>query len=142
MIRIFLMLVVGLVVAGCGPVQSTVEISQATVDIQAAHRLQAQKKAPYYFYKAKAYLLKAKDERAYSDFDEAKVLAQKAIELAQKAKEIASQDTASLLEENELKLEKSATDNVDASKDVEIMNVADQDELKKKNLQEDDDNLD
>lgn len=142
MIRIFLILIVGLLMYGCGPVQSTVEINRATVDVQTAYRLQAHKKAPYYFFKAKAYLLKAKDERAYSDFDEAKVLAKKATELALKAKEIASQDQAGLLEENELQLKKAATNHADAAQNIETMNVADQDELKKKSLQEDEDNLD
>ncbi|MBN2695007.1 DUF4398 domain-containing protein [bacterium] len=112
--------------SGCGPIQSTLEINQATVEIQSAYRVGAHKTAPYHYYKAKAYLYKAKDERAYSDFQEAKDLAEKARKLAAEAKAIASEDKSYLLEEGDLKLEKDATANVDASENIEIKNIADQ----------------
>jgi len=110
---------------GCGPIQSTLEINKAEVEIRMAYRVQAHKKAPYEFYKAKAYLFKAKDERAYSDFKEAAVFAKKAVELAKKAKLIAEKDQSGLLEENNLKLEKDALDTRDESVDIETINKVD-----------------
>ena len=126
---IFLIISLIFLMSGCGPVQSTMEINKAEVEIRMAHRVQASKKAPYEFYKAKAYLYKAKDERAYSDFKEASVFAKKAVELARKAKLIAEKDQSGLLEENNLKLEKDALDDRDESVDVETLNKVDKQKL-------------
>jgi len=133
----FLLLIILVGFYSCGPIQSTVEINQATVEIQSAYRVGANKTAPYYYYKAKSYLYKAKDERAYSDFAEAIKLAVESKKLAMKAREIADQDKSGLLEENELKLEKDATSTTDADIDVETKNVVDQKELQNKDVEND-----
>jgi hypothetical protein len=115
---------------GCGPVKSTMEINKAEVEIRMAYRVQASKKAPYEFYKAKAYLYKAKDERSYSDFKEASRFAKKAVALAKEAKLISEKDQSGLLEENNLKLEKDALDGRDESVDVETLNKVDSQKIK------------
>ena len=130
--HIFLIFSLFFLFFSCGPAQSTMEINRAEVEIRMAYRVQAAKKAPYEFYKAKAYLYKAKDERAYSDFKEAAKFAQKAVVLAQKAKKIAEQDQSGLLEENNLKLEKDALDHRDESVDVETLNKVDRQKLENK----------
>jgi len=119
---LFFMVLFLFVFMSCGPVRSTMEIHQAEVEVQSAYRVQAHKTAPYYYYKAKAYLTKAKNERAYSDFDEANLFASKSVKLAIKAKEIASKDESSLLEEKELKLRKDSTDNRDTDENIEYDN--------------------
>ncbi len=125
-ILLLTLLILSLFVVGCGPIQSTIEINQATVEIQSAYRVGAHKTAPYHYYKAKAYLYKSKDERAYSDFQESKDLAEKSRKLAIEAKAIALEDKSYLLEEGDLKLEKDATTDVDSSENIEIKNIADQ----------------
>ena len=129
---VFLIISLLFLMTGCGPVKSTMEINKAEVEIRMAYRVQASKKAPYEFYKAKAYLYKAKDERAYSDFKEASVFARKAVTLAKKAKIIAEKDQSGLLEENNIKLERDALDNRDESVDVETMNKVDKQKLENK----------
>jgi len=141
---LFVMITLLFLMLGCGPVSSTMEINKAEVEIRMAHRVQAAKKAPYYFYKAKAYLFKAKDERAYSDFKEAGIFAKKAVKLARKAKFISEKDDSGYIEENNLKLEKDSTDNRDESVDIETKNSVDRqkEEDKKKEVKDPDNNLD
>jgi len=146
---LFVMITLLFLMLGCGPVSSTMEINKAEVEIRMAHRVKAAKKAPYHFYKAKAYLFKAKDERAYSDFKESSRFAKKAVELAQKAKLIAEKDESGYLEENNLKLSKDSTDNRDESVDIETKNnierQKEEDEKKRnevKELENNSDNLD
>ena len=141
---LFVMIPLLFLMFSCGPVSSTMEINKAEVEIRMAYRVQAAKKAPYEFYKAKAYLYKAKDERAYSDFKEAAKFAKEAVRLAQKAKLIAEKDESGYLEENNLKLEKDSTDNRDESVDVETLNQVDKDKLEndKREVKTEDDNSD
>ena len=134
---IFFLIIFMFLAIGCGPVRSTMEIHKAEVEVQSAYRVQAHKKAPYHYYKAKAYLIKAKNERAYSDFDEANLFAEKAVKLALEAKMIASKDESSLLSEKELKLQKDATDTRDTDENIEILDKTDH-----KKINVDDDNLD
>ena len=141
---LFIMIPLLFLMFGCGPVSSTMEINKAEVEIRMAYRVQAAKKAPYHFYKAKAYLYKAKDERAYSDFKESARFAKQAVKLALEAKAIAEKDGAGYLEENNLKLEKDSSDNRDESVDVETLNKVDRDKLKndKREIKNNSDDLD
>ncbi len=81
----------------CGPVNSTLQIRKAELEIKKAYKYKANQKAPYEFYKAKAYLNKAKDEKAFSDFKEAEMFASISFELAKKAKEISKKDDVEVL---------------------------------------------
>lgn len=67
-----------LVVAGCGPVQSTAYLLDAEVQIEAARTAQADRLAPYEWTLANLYIHKAREEVGYSDFEAAVDFARKA----------------------------------------------------------------
>lgn len=75
------MLLLGLL-AACGPAQSTIRLSQASVELERARVAEADRKAPYEYYSARFYLHKAEEEWSYSDF-------QKSFDYATKAKRAA-----------------------------------------------------
>ncbi len=79
----------GVTVGGCGPVESLVVINQAKLAIEAAERSEAAHYAPYEYYKARELVHKAREEMNYSDFEVAIDLAVDAKKLATKAREIA-----------------------------------------------------
>ncbi len=55
----------------CGPIQSTTRLGEATVALERARVVEADKKAPYEYYSARFYLYKAEEEWSYSDFNAA-----------------------------------------------------------------------
>ena len=54
--------------SGCGPTQSTLRLSQASIALERARVAEADQKAPYEYYSARFYLHKAEEEWSYSDF--------------------------------------------------------------------------
>ena len=58
-----------LLFAGCGPTQSTVRLSEASIALERARVAEADRKAPYEYYSARFYLHKAEEEWSYSDFE-------------------------------------------------------------------------
>ena len=71
---------------GCGPGASTLYISRAEVALGVAETAGAKRFARYEWAKARAYLEKAKEEQAYSDFAASRDYAKKAAILAEIAK--------------------------------------------------------
>ena len=71
---------------GCGPGASTLYISRAEVALGVAETAGAERFARYEWAKARAYLEKAKEEQAYSDFAASRDYAKKAAILAEIAK--------------------------------------------------------
>lgn len=69
-------------VAACGPTQSTMRLSEASIALERARVTEADRKAPYEYYSARFYLHKAEEEWSYSDF-------QKSFDYATKAKRAA-----------------------------------------------------
>ena len=55
--------------AACGPTQSTVRLSEASIALERARVAEADRKAPYEYYSARFYLHKAEEEWSYSDFE-------------------------------------------------------------------------
>lgn len=74
-------------VGGCGPVTSTTRIADATVAVEAAQAVQADRYAVFEYVSAVEYLKKAKEEEGFSDFQAAIDLATRARELAEKARQ-------------------------------------------------------
>ncbi|QDG51748.1 DUF4398 domain-containing protein [Persicimonas caeni] len=79
------LVLVTVLLVGCGPVQSTQRISEAEVDFERARVVEAHEKAPYEYFSAKYYLHKAKEEWGYSDFEAAYDYARKAKQAARAA---------------------------------------------------------
>lgn len=52
----------------CGPTQSTLRLNQASIALERARVVEADRKAPYEYYSARFYLYKAEEEWSYSDF--------------------------------------------------------------------------
>lgn len=75
------MLLLGVMTA-CGPTQSTMRLSQASIALERARVAEADRKAPYEYYSARFYLHKAEEEWSYSDF-------QKSFDYATKARRAA-----------------------------------------------------
>lgn len=75
-----------LLLGGCGPVTSTTRISEATVAIEAARVVDADRFAVYEFVRAVEHLKKAREEEGFSDFQAAINLALEAREFAEKAR--------------------------------------------------------
>lgn len=71
----------------CGPVQSTAFLLDADVQIQAARTAGANQHAPYEWTAANLYLLKAREEVGYADFEVALDFARKASKFANEARE-------------------------------------------------------
>lgn len=75
------------VATACGPIQSTAFLLDADVALEAARTAGAEQYAPYEFTSARLYLLKAREEVGYSDFEVATDFAKKASRFANEAKE-------------------------------------------------------
>lgn len=82
---------VGLALAlgACGPITATTTLADATVAVEAAQGLEAERYAVYEYTMAVEYLRKAREEEGYSDFQAAVDLANKAREFAEKARTLA-----------------------------------------------------
>ncbi len=72
---------------GCGPIQSTALLLDADVALDSARTANAEKLAPYEYTAAHLYLLKAREEVGYSDFEVAVDFARKAAKFAREARE-------------------------------------------------------
>jgi len=94
MIRSLALLVLLGVAAGCGPVQSTAYLIDADIALEAARTADAETYAPYEFTAARLYLLKAREEVGYSDYDVALDFAKKASKYANEAKQKALETAA------------------------------------------------
>ncbi len=86
-LAILLVLVAGNGLIGCGPIKTTLLFQDVTKELKAAERNEADQKiaSVYYYWAAREYFTKAKQEHGYSDFDESEILAKKALELARTA---------------------------------------------------------
>ncbi|MBX5484674.1 MAG: DUF4398 domain-containing protein [Myxococcaceae bacterium] len=73
--------------AGCGPIQSTAFLLDADVALEAARTARAETYAPYEYTAAQLYLLKAREEVGYSDYEVAVDFAKKASKFANEARE-------------------------------------------------------
>ena len=73
---------------GCGPVRTTLTLSDAEVAIEAAVAADAETWALYDLTAARAYFDKAREEEGYSDFEAATRLAQRSVERANAAREL------------------------------------------------------
>jgi len=82
-------LILSLPGVGCGPVRTTLTLSDAEVAIEAAVAADAETWALYDLTAARAYFDKAREEEGYSDFEAATRLAQRSIERAKSARELA-----------------------------------------------------
>ena len=78
-----------LVLAACGPVQSTSFLMDADIMIEAARTAQAPKTAVYEWTAANLYLDKAREEVGYSDYEQAVDFARKALSFATRARDAA-----------------------------------------------------
>lgn len=87
MTRLVALLAVVSVLAACGPVQSTAYLLDADVSLEAARTARAEHYAPYEYTSAKLYLLKAREEVGYSDYEVAVDFARKASKFANEARE-------------------------------------------------------
>jgi hypothetical protein len=99
--RIPVLLVLLGTVSACGPVRSTAYLLDADVALEAARTASADKYAPYEYTSAQMYLLKAREEVGYSDYDVALDFAQKASKYANEARQksmsaAAAEDTVPL----------------------------------------------
>jgi hypothetical protein len=87
MIRLPVLAALALALGACGPIQSTAYLLDADVALESARTAGADKLAPYEFTAAHLYLLKAREEVGYSDFDVAVDFAKKAARFAKEARE-------------------------------------------------------
>lgn len=71
---------------GCGPVTTTQRVADATVAVEAARGIDAERFATFEYVSAVEYLRKAREEEGYSDYQDAIDLAVKSREFADKAK--------------------------------------------------------
>jgi hypothetical protein len=81
---------VSLLASGCGPIESTAVIADASVALAGAKTAEGEKYAPYEYVSAELYLEKAREERGYADFEIA-------IDYARKARDFARQAQAKAL---------------------------------------------
>lgn len=91
MMRLFkvgLWAILGLAV-GCGPVEYTAVILDASQAIAEAREADARIHAPYEYYYAKEHIHKAREEAGYADYQAAIDLGRTAEEYATKARDIA-----------------------------------------------------
>lgn len=70
----------------CGPIESSVVIRDANVQLEAARVSDASRFAQFEYRAAQEYLHKAREEQSYSEYQEAIELAQLAFEYAEKAR--------------------------------------------------------
>ncbi len=73
--------------SGCGPVTSTMTVNEATVAVEAAQAVDAERYALYEYVSAVECLKKAKEEEGFSDFQAAIDLARRARDFAEKARQ-------------------------------------------------------
>jgi len=83
-------IIVGLLTAGCGPIEYINQVSvRAASAVSAAKLAQADRYAPYEYTAAEEYLHKAREEAGHSEYEDAIDFGQKAEELANKGRAIA-----------------------------------------------------
>jgi hypothetical protein len=85
--RVLATALVAIGAAGCGPVTSTMTINEATVAVEAAQAVEADRYAVYEYVSAVECLQKAKEEEGFSDFQAAIDLARKSRDFAEKARQ-------------------------------------------------------
>jgi hypothetical protein len=73
--------------AGCGPIQSTAYLLDASSTLEAARSAQAEKLAPYEWTAANLYLAKSREEVGYSEYEQAVDYARKAVDFATRARD-------------------------------------------------------
>jgi hypothetical protein len=73
--------------SACGPLRSTTFLLDADVALQAARTAGAEQYAPFEFTSAQLYLLKAREEVGYSDYEVALDFAKKASRFANEARD-------------------------------------------------------
>ncbi|TXD35998.1 DUF4398 domain-containing protein [Lujinxingia vulgaris] len=69
--RALLLVALGALLVGCGPIQATQRISEAEVAMERARVADADQHSPYEYTSAANYLYKAKEEWGYSQFEAA-----------------------------------------------------------------------
>jgi Domain of unknown function (DUF4398) len=79
-----------LVLPSCGPVVYSVVIVKAGSAFKSAEAAGAAEHAPYYYYRAQAYLEKAREEAGYSDFQPALRYGRIALQSSREALKISS----------------------------------------------------
>jgi len=70
---------------GCGPIESTAVISDASVALSGAKTAEGDKYAPYEYTSAELFLQKAREERGYADYEVAIDYARKSRDFARQA---------------------------------------------------------
>ena len=84
-----LLVVAVALLGGCGPVEYTAVILDASEAISEARAADAHVNAPYEYYYAKEHIRKAREEAGYADYQAAIELGRTAEEYATKARDIA-----------------------------------------------------
>jgi hypothetical protein len=79
--------VLGVLVAGCGPIQSTAYLLDADAMLEAARAAQADKLAPYEWTAAGLYRAKSREEVGYAEYEQAVDYARKAVDYATRARD-------------------------------------------------------
>lgn len=87
MTRLLPVLAFAAVLTACGPVQSSAFLVDADVALEAARTARAEKYAPYEYTSAQLYLVKAREEVGYSDYEVAVDFARKASKFANEARQ-------------------------------------------------------
>jgi hypothetical protein len=77
-----------LVLAACGPVQSSSLLVDAQAELAAARTAEAEKQAPFEYTAAEEYLHKAREEQSYADYEVSIDFARKARDCARLARQI------------------------------------------------------
>jgi len=86
-VRLLCSLLVIAALAGCGPVRSTANLSEAEVALEAARAAGARDTATFEYVSAEAYLRKAKETANRARYEASVEFAQKATQLAKEARE-------------------------------------------------------
>ncbi|MBK8169641.1 MAG: DUF4398 domain-containing protein [Sandaracinaceae bacterium] len=74
-----------LVSTGCGPLLYTINVAPASSAVEQARLAEAPTRAPYEYYLAQAYLVKAREEAAQANYQDAMIFAEHAEENATRA---------------------------------------------------------
>lgn len=82
-------LVIGLVAAGCGPIEYSAVILDAHAAMAEAREADAHIHAPYEYYYAKEHIQKSREEAGYADYQASAQFGRTAEEYAMKARDIA-----------------------------------------------------
>ncbi len=84
------LLVLVVILAGCGPIEYVNQVTrQASSEVAAARSVQADKHAPYWYTLAVEYLHKAREEAAAADFQAANRFGRRSAKAARKARSVA-----------------------------------------------------